>query len=139
MGETYTYSMREHLSVLESELIGLYEIEQERPMSTYEYRASERTLQILIEACIGIAKQWGYAVSNVAPADAYSAFERLSQLGQDVPDIQWRKIIGMRNALVHDYLNIEPMIIRSVIKQRGFIPLLAFANQGLDVLSKLGK
>ncbi|WP_233095603.1 HepT-like ribonuclease domain-containing protein [Shewanella putrefaciens] len=27
----------------------------------------------------------------------------------------WRKVIGLRNALVLDYLNIDPEIIRSVI------------------------
>ncbi len=138
MDETYIFSMREHLDELKSELQGLTDIIRQRDLSRYEYRAAERALQILIEACIGIAKHWTYALYQTAPADAYTAFERLSQHGIDgINDVEWRKIIGMRNALVHDYLNIEPEIIRSVIKKTAYDDLLAFAFKGLTVLQKL--
>ena len=135
MDNTYFYSMREHLCELKSELQGLSEIIQKRDLSRYEYRASERILQVLIEACIGIAKHWIYGLNKVAPADAYAAFEKLSQQGiKSVNDVEWRKIIGMRNALVHDYLNIEPEIIRMVIKQPTYQALFVFAENGLDAL-----
>ena len=49
--------------------------------------------------------------------------------------IGWRKIIGLRNALVHDYLNIDPEIIRSVISQGYSDQLFTFAEQGLVWLS----
>ncbi|NRA61725.1 MAG: DUF86 domain-containing protein [Psychrobium sp.] len=139
MGESYTLSMRGHLIVLESELKALSDIIEQRPFNQFEYRAAERTLQILIEACIGIAKQWSYGLSNIAPPDAYGAFERLSMLGEKLDGVDWRRIIGMRNALVHDYLNIDPTIIRSVIQRKDFEPLLVFANQGLDALEKMNK
>ena len=100
MDNTYTYSIREHLCELKSELQGLTEIIQQRDLNRYEYRASERILQVLIEVCIGIAKHWCYKLVKIAPADAYTAFENLSQQGIDsVNDVEWRKIIGMRNAL----------------------------------------
>ncbi|MBL4831826.1 MAG: DUF86 domain-containing protein [Aliivibrio sp.] len=54
--------MRSHIAQLHSELEGLNEIISERPFSRYEYRAAERTLQIVIEACIGIAKHWNKMV-----------------------------------------------------------------------------
>lgn len=47
----------------------------------------------------------------------------------------WRKIIGLRNALVHDYLNINPEIIRSVIAQGYSEQLFIFASQGLGWLA----
>jgi len=135
MDDTYIFSMKEHLNELKSELQGLTDIIKQRDLSRYEYRASERTLQVLIEACIGIAKHWTYALNSTAPADAYSAFECLSQHGVLTSNnIEWRKIIGMRNALVHDYLNIEPEIIRSVIKKSTYKELLAFAENGLIAL-----
>ena len=138
MDNTYILSMREHLNEIQSELHGLTEIINQRDFNRYEYRASERTLQILIEACIGIAKHWNYALYKTAPADAYSAFEKLSQQGIDgINDVEWRKIIGLRNALVHDYLNIEPQIIRALIKNTAYIGLLKFADQGLTALQKL--
>jgi len=135
MDDTYIFSMRERLAELKIELQGLTNIIKERSLSQYEYRASERTLQIVIEACIGIAKHWSYALTKTAPADAYLAFDKLSQQGiSGVDDIEWRKIIGMRNALVHDYLNIEPEIIRQVIKSCTYDELFSFANKGLDAL-----
>ncbi len=45
-----------------------------------------------------------------------------------VNDVEWRKIIGMRNALAHDYLNIEPEVIRDVIKKAAYYELLEFDN-----------
>jgi len=135
MDNTYIFSMREHLSELKSELQGLTDIIHERDLSRYEYRAAERILQVLIEACIGIAKHWNYALYKTAPADAYSAFEKLSQQGiEGVNEIEWRKIIGMRNALVHDYLNIEPEIIRALIKNTVYQGLFKFADKGLIAL-----
>ena len=138
MDNTYIYSMREHLSELKSELQGLTAIIEQRDLSRYEYRASERTLQVLIEACIGIAKHWCYGVSKVAPADAYTAFERLSQHGiESINNVEWRKIIGMRNALVHDYLNIEPEIIKVVIKKSTYSTLFDFTDNGLNALENI--
>ena len=39
-------------------------------------------------------KHWSYALNKTAPADAYSAFEKLSQQGvASVNEVPWRKII----------------------------------------------
>ena len=81
MDNTYVFSMQEHLEEIKSDLQGLHDISNTRALGRYEYRAAERSLQVLIEACIGIAKHWSYALNKTAPADAYSAFETLSQLG----------------------------------------------------------
>lgn len=43
----------------------------------------------------------------------------------------------MRNALVHDYLNIEPEIIRLVIKQKTYEELVTFAEKGLIKLTDI--
>ncbi len=140
MDNTYLFSMREHLCELKSDLKGLTQIIQQRDLSRYEYRASERSLQVLIEACIGIAKHWSYALNKTAPADAYCAFETLSQLGvKDIKKVKWRQIIGMRNALVHDYLNIETEIISKVIKQVAYEELFIFAEKGLMALDEIDR
>lgn len=76
MDDTYLFSMREHLAELHSELQGLTAIIQQRELSRYEYRAAERTLQVLIEACIGIAKHWTYALFKTTPADGLLALEQ---------------------------------------------------------------
>ena len=138
MDNTYLFSMQERLAELKSELQGLTDITRKRNLNRYEYRAAERTIQILIEACIGIAKHWTYTLNETAPADAYSAFEALSQQGiAAVNEAEWKKVIDMRNALVHDYLNIEPEIIKAVIKKETYKSLLDFADKGLSALSKI--
>lgn len=40
----------------------------------------------------------------------------------------------MRNALVHDYLNIEPELIRLVIKNNTYAELFEFSEKGLLAL-----
>ena len=55
--------MQEHLAELKSDLQGLTDIIKKRDLSRYEYRASERTLQVWIGVCIGIAKHWSYALN----------------------------------------------------------------------------
>ena len=63
--ESYTLSMKQHMLVLKGELEALSAIHDNRSLNQFEYRAAERTLQILIEACIGIAKHWNYGLSNI--------------------------------------------------------------------------
>jgi uncharacterized protein with HEPN domain len=49
-------------------------------------------------------------------------------------EVNWRKIIGLRNALVHDYLNIQPEIITKVIADKFYTTLIEFANQAITHL-----
>ena len=133
----YIGALRISLSRYKAELSEIRAILALRALSNLEYRAAERTLQVSIEACIGVAKHWAKALASHTPQDAYQAFEILAQRGELSPDtlIGWRKIIGLRNALVHDDLNIAPEIIRSVIAQGYSDQLFTFADQGLDWLA----
>ena len=133
----YIGALRISLSRYQAELPEIRAILALRALSNLEYRAAERTLQVSIEACIGVAKHWAKTLAGHTPQDAYQAFEILAQRGELSPDtlIGWRKIIGLRNALVHDYLNIDPEIIRSVIAQGYSDQLFTFAEQGLGWLA----
>jgi uncharacterized protein YutE (UPF0331/DUF86 family) len=42
---------------------------------------------------------------------------------------QWCKIIGMRNALVHDYLSIDTDLLRAVLAERSYDFLIDFILQ----------
>ena len=135
----YITSLRLRLSRYQAELGELRQLLIPRALSNLEYRAAERTLQVSIGACIGIAKHWAKALAGHSPQDAYQAFEILCQRGAQ-PDNDdelsgWRKVIGLRNALVHDYQNIDPEIICSVITQGYSDRLFVFAEQGLEWLS----
>jgi len=65
----------------------------------------------------------------VLPSDAYSVFETLTEL-QLIPTSeteQWQKVIGMRNAIVHDYLNLDERVIKAIITQKMYLQLQDFA------------
>ena len=71
-------------------------------------------LQVLVEACIGAAKRWVKHLGLAVPLDAYPCFEKLVEKGRTSPHAAdaWRRIVGLRNVLVHDYLNRCPEVIR---------------------------
>ena len=46
------------------------------------------------------------------------------------------KIIGMRNGLVHDYLNIDLLIIEHIIKQKQYLQLDEFSSKAVDILEE---
>ena len=63
------------------------------------------------------------------PTDAYSVFKKLMEL-QLIPaeDAQeWQRIIGMRNAIVHDYLNLDEKIIKTIVVNKMYLKLQDFA------------
>lgn len=133
----YIGALRTSLSRYQAELSEIRAILALRTFSNLEYRAAERILQVSIEASIGVAKHWAKTLAGHTPQDAYQAFEFLVLRGKLCPDtlICWSKLIDLRIALVNDYLNIDPEIIRSVIAQGYSDQLFTFAEQGLDWLA----
>lgn len=124
----YLQSISEHTAECAEQLQELQDILQQRPWSRLEQSAAERQLQVLAEACIGVAKHWLKQLDKAIPSDAYSVFTKLCQLGElsDAELQQWRKIIGLRNALVHDYLNFSQTILQNIIKEQQYQLLLDF-------------
>jgi len=133
MHKAYCQSMGQHIQSLTMQLEQLAEIE--RPLNQFESLAAERLIQVLIEACIGLAKHWVKHKGLGVVTDASRAFVLLAQHGEWTEQkLDWHRIIGMRNALVHDYLNIDQRIILDVIQQRRYQDLKDFAEHALSVL-----
>jgi len=80
----------------------------------------------------------GKALAGHSRQDAYQTFEILCKCGaQLVEELSgWRKVIGLRNILVHDYLNMDLEIIPSVIDQDYSYKLFVFAEQWLHWLNQ---
>lgn len=133
MDEMYRLAMREQVAELAEELAELKAwLDDGHTFSKMHYRASERSLQLLTEACIGIAKQTLKALGKEVPSDARQAFSKLRMAGLDPTDADWNRIIGMRNALVHDYLNLDRERVLDVIRHDHYQVLLAFATARLQ-------
>jgi len=132
MEEAYMSYMHERVLGLKEEIEDiLAELVKNPSSSRMVYRSAERSLQLLTEACIGIAKRTLKAEGRQVPSDARQAFSKLKSLGLDSTDADWSRIIGMRNALVHDYLNIDPDRVLDVIRLKHYEVLLDFAAERL--------
>ena len=138
MLNTYVDAIQQHVNESVEDLDTLYDILKQRSWTRVERKGAERLLQTLVETCIGVSKHWLKQQNKVLPTDAYSVFEKLIEL-QLIPteDTQeWQRIIGMRNAIVHDYLNLDEKVIKSIVVNKMYLKLQAFA---LNISVKLEK
>ena len=133
---TYVEAIQQHVNESIEDLETIYTILQERSWTRVERKGAERLIQTLVEACIGISKHWLKQQNKVLPVDAYSVFEKLMDL-QLIPADEakeWQRIIGMRNAIVHDYLNLDEKVIKAIIVNKMYLKLQTFA---LNISDKL--
>ena len=83
-----------------------------------------------------MSKHWLKQQNKVLPTDAYAVFEKLMELQlipyEEAPE--WQRIIGMRNAIVHDYLNLDEKVIKAIVANKMYLKLQAFA---LNISAKL--
>lgn len=88
-------------------------------LSPLEQGGVLHAVQVLAENAIGKTKHWLKALGQPVPISAHDAFESLYLQGgishQDLNE--WRAIVGLRNRIVHDYLNVDPEFINSLILQ----------------------
>ncbi len=83
-------------------------------LSPLEENGVLHALQILIENAIGKCKQLLKASGQPVPVSAQDAFSALVGLQRVTPQdlASWVRIVGLRNRIVHDYMNISmPLVI----------------------------
>lgn len=135
--KTYLHELKAHAENIVSELDEISALSKTTNLSNRDFYAVERLLQVLTEACIGVAKHWVKYLNKTAPIDAYQAFELLMSLGrlsqQELN--QWKRVIGMRNALVHDYLNVDRQIVLAVLQQKAYQQLLDFIHMAGNAIN----
>lgn len=82
-------------------------------------------LQVIIENAIGKTKQILKSRSLPVPVSAYDAFAALAQEGiikqSELPG--WNAIVGLRNRIVHEYMNLDIDRIMELVKsdEYGFV------------------
>ncbi len=97
-------------------------------LDEWQYLACERSMQILIDAAIGIAKRAVVQLGFATPATANKAFEMLDGQGVDMTALDWKAVIGMRNALVHNYLEFDRDRLLTVIREGKYRQIEAFCR-----------
>ncbi|MDO6421067.1 type VII toxin-antitoxin system HepT family RNase toxin [Saccharophagus degradans] len=136
--QPYVYAITEQVAQHMSGLDELSASINVRPLTFNERSAVERSLQVLVEAAIGCSKHYLKKHSLPVPAEARAAVERVFEhlAITDVPLVSMRGAVGMRNAIIHDYLNLDWTIIEPVLKQRAYKIVADYVSIVGDALQK---
>lgn len=102
-------------------------------LSELEFAGALHALQVLTENSIGKAKHWLKHAGLTVPVSAYDAFDLLRQKGRITQAElgMWQKVIGLRNRIVHDYLNLDKALVCSLIEQDAYNFVIEFLKQPL--------
>lgn len=93
--------------------------------------AIQRALQVLIESFIGMARylvQQKYRLSLSQSREAIDELKNRADLNFEQHQ-QLLKIIGFRNVLAHDYLELNEEIVRAIIINKHYAVLERLLNQ----------
>ncbi|WP_306534100.1 DUF86 domain-containing protein [Geobacter sp.] len=107
-------------------------------LSRLEQNGVLHAIQVLVENAIGKAKQLLKAAGKQVPLSAYDSFFGLTELGtvktSDLTD--WNAIIGLRNRIVHDYMNIDMPRVLELVKNEQYRFVTDFLLEPIDAGSK---
>lgn len=93
-----------------------------QPLNRLEESGVLHALQLLVENAIGKAKHTVKASNAPVPVSAYDAFSSLRQLGTlgDGSIEEWNSIIGLRNRIVHDYMNVDMALVLGLVRDQRY-------------------
>lgn len=99
-----------------------YILESGEKLSRLEQNGVLHALQVLIENAIGKAKHLLKVLDEPVPVSAYDAFDTLSRRGEINPASleQWNLAIGLRNRIVHEYMNLDISLILQLVSQKQY-------------------
>ena len=90
---------------------------------------------MLVEKTIGKAKQLLKAAGKQVPLSAYDSFLGLTELGIiKTNDLTaWNAAIGLRNRIVHDYMNIDIHRVLDLVKNEQYRVITDFLMEPITV------
>ena len=99
-------------------------------LSRLEQNGVLHALQVLVENAIGKAKHLLKAAGQDKdiPVSAYDTFVLLANIGQ-IPREQisdWNRAVGLRNRIVHDYMNIRIEVILDLVRHEQYSYIVDF-------------
>lgn len=94
-------------------------LETGQPLSLLEQSGILHALQVLTENAIGKAKHMLKADGEPVPVSAYDAFSSLARRGAVPAEelARWNNAIGIRNRIVHDYMNIDMNVVFDLVRE----------------------
>ena len=120
--EAYVYALREQAEQHIAGLDELSDLNDQRPLSFNERNAVERGLQVLVEMAVGCSKHVLKTHHHPVPSEARASIERVYELLGiiDPPAEVLRGAVGMRNAIIHDYLNLDWGLVEQILRSRKY-------------------
>ena len=104
-----------------------------------DFLAIQRALQVYIESFIGMARYFVQQKYTLSVSQSREALDELKSRG-DLTALQHEellKILGFRNVLVHDYLDINDGIVQAVVTKKHYAIMEALFlewRQALELL-----
>jgi len=134
--EAYIAALTEQVAVHCKQLDSLSA--KDKPLTLLERSAAERSLQILVESAIGSAKHLNKKEGLPQRLDSYQTITQLTEELDINTDYlpQLKGAIGMRNAIVHDYLNLDWELIQAVLDRQHYRRVADFIH---DICVYLGR
>lgn len=121
------------------DMLNCYSQQDPDQWTRHDLFAIQRVLQIYIESFIGMARyltQQKYQLSVSQSREAIDALKNHADLSTEQHK-KLLKIIGFRNILVHDYLDINEAIIAAIITQQQYLLLADLLATWQKELAKL--
>ena len=99
-----------------------YSIEDSNTWTERDFLAIQRALQVYIESFIGLARYFVQQKYQLSLSQSREALDELKSRGDLTPQQHEEvlKIIGFRNVLVHDYLDINDGIVQAVVTKKHY-------------------
>ena len=100
------------------------------PFSETDSLAIQRALQILVESVIGMSRYVAETALGIRVAKSRESLDELRRMGVLDHEIHARllRIVGFRNVLVHDYLNIDDAVVSAIVRKREYAFLVDFLS-----------
>jgi len=113
------------------EMLNNYSQQNPNQWTQHDLFAIQRVLQIYIESFIGIARYLVQQKYQLNVSQSREALDELKKRGDITfqQHTQLLKIIGFRNVLVHDYLDINNTIVEAIVIQQQYLLLNSFILQ----------
>lgn len=107
-------------------------------LSRLEQNGVLHAIQVLVENAIGKAKQLLKAAGKQVPLSAYDSFLGLAELGivKSSDLTAWNAIIGLRNWIVHDYMNIDMSRVLELVRNEQYRFVTGFLLEPIDTGSE---
>ncbi|MFZ1712980.1 MAG: DUF86 domain-containing protein [Nitrosomonas sp.] len=114
---------------------------QNSDISLIEEQAMLHVLQIIIENAIGKARHLLKTKNEKVPVSAYDLFEQMTNLNwiNDETLQEWKKIIGLRNTIVHEYMKVNITLVKTIVKEGKYSFVLDFLNTPLTKFFLTGR